>query len=64
MQIYLQSVRKEKNISIRELAEKSGVSKNYIQKIEAGTVNPTVIVMCKLAKALETPVYDLFGCEE
>ena len=45
MQIYLQSVRKEKNISIRELAEKSGVSKNYIQKIEAGTVNPTVIVM-------------------
>ena len=64
MQIYLQSVRKEKNMSIRELSEKSGVSKNYIQKIEAGIVNPTVIVMCKLAKALETPVYDLFGCEE
>ena len=64
MQIYLQTVRKEKNMSIRELSEKSGVSKNYIQKIEAGIVNPTVIVMCKLAKALETPVYDLFGCEE
>lgn len=50
-------------MSIRILAETSGVAKSHIEKIEAGEANPTIDVMCKLAKALDTPVGELFTCD-
>lgn len=50
-------------MSIRMLAEKSGVAKSYIEKIEANEANPTVEILCKLAKALDVPVCSLFDCE-
>lgn len=50
-------------MSIRALAEKSGVAKSYIEKIEVGEVNPALDIMCKLAKALDVPVCSLFDCE-
>lgn len=63
MKIYLGEVRNERNVTIRTLADKSGVAKSHIEKIEAGEANPTIEVMCRLAKALEVPVYELFSCE-
>lgn len=63
MKIYLDIIRNQKSISIRALAEKSGVAKSHIEKIEAGETNPTIDVMCKLAKALDVPVGDLFTCD-
>lgn len=63
MKIFLGEVRSKKNITIRALAEKSGVAKSHIEKIEAGEANPTIEVMCRLAKALEIHVYELFSCE-
>ncbi len=64
MKIYLQRIRKEKKLSTEQLAKKSGVARSYIQKIEDGGSNPSIAVLCKLAKALQIPVYDLFSCEE
>ncbi len=64
MKWYLKKVREQKNISLRQLAKKSGVSKNHIEKIENGNTNPSVEVMCRLAKALDVPVYTLFSCED
>lgn len=63
MKLYLDTIRLEKDMSIRALAEKSGVAKSYIEKIEAGEANPTLDIMCKLAKALDVPVCSLFDCE-
>lgn len=62
MKIYLNRIRNEKNMSIRALAEKSDVAKSHIEKIEAGETNPTINVMCRLAKALGVSVHDLFSC--
>lgn len=63
LKLYLDIIRLEKNMSIRTLAEKSGVAKSYIEKIEAGEANPTIDIMCKLAKALDVSVCRLFDCE-
>lgn len=68
MKIYLQAIWKEKKMSIEQLSEQlseqSGVAKSYIQKIEADCSSPSIAVMCRLAKALQVPIYDLFSCEE
>lgn len=39
-----------------ELAKRSKVSQSTISQIENGKRNPTVIVLMKIATALETPV--------
>jgi len=57
---YVDRVRVERQMSIRELAKQSHVAKSFIQKIEAGEANPSLEVMCRLAKALKVPVTDLF----
>lgn len=57
----LKKIRQEKNMTIRDLAEKSGVSIGYICHLERGTrKNPTIEVMEKLAKALEEPAIKIF----
>ena len=63
MKMYLMEVRERKNLSTRELAAKSGVSRSHIQKIENSEANPSIETMCKLAKALDVSVHDLFSCE-
>ena len=63
MKIFLYDIRDRKDMSIRTLAEKSGVAKSHIEKIEAEETNPTIGVMCKLAKALNVPIWELFSCE-
>lgn len=60
MEFYVAKVRLQQNMSIRTLAEKSGVARSHIQKIEAGEANPSLEVMCKLAKALNCDINDLF----
>ena len=63
VKMYLTEIREKKRLSTRELAARSGVSRSHIQRIEAGEANPTIETMCKLAKALEVSVHDLFSCE-
>lgn len=61
--LYVDRVRIKKNVSIRELAGLAGISKSQIQRIEAGTSNPTLKIMCQIAKALKVPVTELFSYE-
>lgn len=44
--------RAKRKLSQRELAERSGVSREYIARIELGQHDPTVSTLEKLAKAL------------
>jgi len=48
-------LRKNKNLSLNELAKISSVSKAMINQIEKGTTNPTVSILWKIAKALDVP---------
>lgn len=52
--------RTKQNLSVRQLAEKSGVSKSQINDIENGNTHPTVYTLCLLALALKVGPCSLF----
>lgn len=43
-----------------ELAEQAGVSRKTVNTIENGSLNPSILIALKLARALETPADALF----
>lgn len=51
--------RKQRNMSIDELAKRSGVSKSMLSQIEQEKTNPTVITAWKIARALGLSVQEL-----
>ena len=53
-------LRKLKDMSKRELEIKSGVGKSTVFKIEAGTANPNIGTLYKIAKGLDIELYILF----
>lgn len=59
MKIYLAEWRIRKGYTIRGLAKDSGVAASYILRIEAGAANPSIGVLCKLAKSLGISVGEL-----
>ena len=63
MTIHLKKIREQKNLTLIQLANLSGVSKSQIAYIENGESIPTITVLCALAKALQVPVTDLFSCD-
>ncbi len=64
MRFNVKEVREMRGLSYEQLAQKSGVARSYIQRLESDdSVNPSVNVLCKLATALDVPVEMLFTCE-
>ena len=57
----LKSMRVERGLSQRDLAKMVGVSRTIVQCWEAGTKNPAVATLRRLAAALNTTVGDLLG---
>jgi transcriptional regulator with XRE-family HTH domain len=53
------NLRKQKGISLDELAKRSGVSKSMLSQIEQEKANPTVITVWKIAIALGLSVQEL-----
>lgn len=64
MKILLYQIREQRNLTLRQLSEASGVSKTEINLIENGKVMPKIDVICKLAKALDIRAWDLFDCDQ
>lgn len=64
MQIRLKEARIKNRISIRELANRSGVSKGSIEKMEGPSPNPRVITVCKVAHALGLRAADLIDDDD
>lgn len=56
----LAEVRSELNLSLRDLAKKSGVSWTHIAKIESGERTPTVPIAYAICKAVGRDIYDVF----
>lgn len=52
--------RKKTNMTIRQLAEYSGISASLISQIERGKANPTLSVLNILADTLNVPLFTLF----
>jgi transcriptional regulator with XRE-family HTH domain len=55
----VRSLRKQRGLSQEDLAEKSGISRNYVSDIERGVRNPGLLVMVALAKALRVSLREL-----
>lgn len=55
-------IRKNKNLTQEELAEKSDLSISYVKQIESckGYKNITLTTMLKISKALDISINDLF----
>ena len=48
----LQTVRAARDLTLEQLAKKSGVSKGMLVQIEQGRTNPSVATLCRIANAL------------
>ena len=56
--------RKQRDLSLEELAQRSGVSKAMLSQVEQEKVNPTVAVVWKIAHGLGVTIHELLGTEE
>jgi transcriptional regulator with XRE-family HTH domain len=59
----VRNLRLEANLSIRALAELSGLNVNTLSLIENGKSSPSVSTLQQLAKALEVPITEFFETE-
>lgn len=59
----LRMLREERDISMRALARRSGLSANALSMIERGLTSPSVSTLSKLAAALEIPITAFFRQE-
>jgi transcriptional regulator with XRE-family HTH domain len=57
----LKALRAKKKLSQAALAKRAGLSREYVNKIEAGRYDPPLSTMNSLAKALGVPVTELLG---
>ncbi|KAK3606760.1 hypothetical protein CHS0354_018354 [Potamilus streckersoni] len=60
----IQRLRQAYNLSLGELADKSGVSKSIISQIERNEANPTIGTIWRLSNALDIKMEDVIGTEE
>lgn len=60
----LKRFRRERELSLDELAARSGVSRAALSQVEGGRTNPTLAVLWKIAVGLEVPFQDLMGTRD
>lgn len=59
--IRLKELREERGLSMRSLAQKSGLSTNALSMIERGRTSPSVSTLYKIADALSVPITSFFA---
>lgn len=60
----LQRVRDEKQVSVRELATRVGVSTQYVYLLQSGVNTPSDDLRVKIATALDVRVEDIWSYPE
>ncbi|GGU54885.1 transcriptional regulator [Pseudomonas laurentiana] len=63
MSIRLKLLRKKLGITLEALAEKAGMTKSYLSKVERGLNTPSIAAALKLASALNVKVEELFAAD-
>lgn len=59
----VREIRKEKNITIKELADMVNVTSGYISQIERDLIEPSLSVLRRLSEALEVPMAVFFSMD-
>ena len=60
----IQRLRLQHNLTLEQLASKSGVSKSILSQIERDRSNPTLATIWRITQALESPLEDLLAAKE
>lgn len=60
----LKKIRKEKNITAKELGEKVGVTDVYIYLLEQGSKNPSFELCFRIAQVLHVKVDDIWNAKD
>jgi transcriptional regulator with XRE-family HTH domain len=60
----VRGLRRERGLTLERLAERSGVSRAMISKLERGEKNPTLVVAAKVAEGLGVSLSRLVGLED
>ncbi len=55
--------RLRKKITQEKLAELSGITQKYLNLIEKGKVNPTILVVINLCKTLDIDLNTIYDCD-
>ena len=53
-------LRQQKGLSIEDLSLEADINRNYLGDLERGVRNPTLIILNKIAKALDIDLTTLF----
>lgn len=56
---HLEKIRKEKNLSLRKLADNADVDFSQIHRIEKGKTNPSLTMLLALSEGLGIPIEEL-----
>jgi transcriptional regulator with XRE-family HTH domain len=57
----VRQIRKQKQLTLQQLAEKAGLSPSLLSQIERGLVDPTISTFWKICSALDVPINHFFG---
>ena len=60
IKFFIREIREKQGLSQSDLSKLSGVSASHIGYIENGEREPTVSILCKIAKALNVSILELF----
>ena len=60
VEILLKEKRKERNLTLAQLSEKTGISTTHINDIENNIKEPSISMMVRIAKALDLKIEDLY----
>ena len=60
VEILVKDVREKGNVSLQKLSDKSGISTTHINDIENNIKSPSLLVMIRLAKALDVEITELY----
>ena len=63
MEIFTWKARIEKNLTLKQLEELTGIGKTTLNNIENGLVSPTLYQLETIARALNVRITDLFDSE-
>lgn len=60
IEILLKQKRKEKNITLPQLSERTGISTTHLNDIENNLKEPSISMMVRLAKGLDLKMEELY----
>lgn len=60
VEILLKEKRRERNLTLAQLSDRTGISTTHINDIENNIKEPSISMMVRIAKALDLKIEDLY----